>query len=550
MKKLILLFLFSINFSVFAEETKISILFTNDVHGGIDASNASFINPNFPPPLGGGAAFATYVNKVRKDAEKNKDGVLLIDAGDIFQGTPIGTKTKGSAVIDFMNKIRFDLSVAGNHDFDEGKDNLKNLSEKSNFPILAANVIDRTTNEIPAYFKPYLIKEIQGIKIGVIGLATTGTEHMSFPENIKNLSFVPEIETAKKYVQILREQEKVDVVLLVGHIAVPYNIQEGYEKMLAEQKNGISRGYNVNALELVRQASGIDVFFGGHIHKGVREPWTDPVNHTLVIQNYGNGSGIGHLNIYVDKNTGTISHYDLPSYDGALITLFQEEIARDPSFAEEIDEKVREVETGLDEIIGETKKNLTRGDGESPMGNLVMDAMLEASGSDIGFSNYGGIRAEISEGFITPRSVFKVLPFENRLVVFEVTGKFLLELIESKVTGSRNGMLVSGAKIVYNPKLPDGEKVTTFEIGGKTVELEKTYKLVVTDYLAEGNSGFTILTTLDEKATNDTGTLMRECVMDYVKKHSPLKIGNDGRWVKNENASVSPELQQAKNKLN
>ena len=127
-------------FTANGQEQNLIIFYTNDLHGGITEQEAEFLNPDFPPILGGGAAAANIIFQARKQAEETDDIVLVLDAGDIFQGTPIGTKTEGQAIIEYMNDVEYDAVTAGNHDFDLGKDVFIKMTEKANFPILSANI--------------------------------------------------------------------------------------------------------------------------------------------------------------------------------------------------------------------------------------------------------------------------------------------------------------------------------------------------------------------------------------------------------------------------
>jgi len=178
---------------------KIVTIFTNDMHGGIDRSEASFINPDFPPMLGGGAVAGRYILQKRQEAAQNGWGFLLIDAGDFYQGTPLGTVSEGEAVIEYMNTVGYDALTIGNHDFDNGWKNLKKLAEKANFPFLATNLYRKSTGKLAEFVKPYIIKEIQEIKIGIIGATLSATPSMSYPEHIEDLDFRPEIEGIKRY---------------------------------------------------------------------------------------------------------------------------------------------------------------------------------------------------------------------------------------------------------------------------------------------------------------------------------------------------------------
>ena len=212
-------------------------LYTNDVHGGIPRTEATFMNPQFPPKIGAGPAIAHYVKQVREQAEAEGSGVLLIDEGDFFSGTPIGSKTAGKAVVEFMNAIGYDLLTVGNHDFDKSYTELVKRAAEANFPFLGANIVD-DNGDIVHFLKPYTIKEIFGIKVGILGISTAVTPAMSFPEHVKGLNFLPEIATAKKWIPILKE-EGADIIILSTHSWTPYNRDEAAAELQTEIQKGI-----------------------------------------------------------------------------------------------------------------------------------------------------------------------------------------------------------------------------------------------------------------------------------------------------------------------
>ena len=149
---------------------RIHLLWTNDLHGHIAPEPARFMNPEFPPPLGGAASAARYIRQVRDQAAAAGEEVLLVDVGDIFQGTLIGKKTEGEAVVEYFNAIGYDFMVPGNHDFDLGREVTERLARQSNFPWVACNLVEIETGEIVDWCVPTLMLELQGIKIGVIGI--------------------------------------------------------------------------------------------------------------------------------------------------------------------------------------------------------------------------------------------------------------------------------------------------------------------------------------------------------------------------------------------
>ncbi|MCK4358472.1 MAG: bifunctional metallophosphatase/5'-nucleotidase, partial [Candidatus Cloacimonetes bacterium] len=315
MKKLYILLIIIFTFSsLCCDEIRLNILFTNDIHGGIDAVPATFINPEFPPPLGGGASAASYIKYVRKQASEKDEPVLLIDAGDFFQGHPIGTMTNGEAVIKYMNMVKYDAMTIGNHEFDAGYERLKKTLSLAKFPIVCANIVFEKTGKIIPEAIPYIIKNIQGVKIAIIGLCTEETPMMSFPEHIKGLKFLPVAPTLEKYIKEVKNKG-ADLVLVLAHLGIPYDVKSAYQKdIVGGYINNPQRYWPDNAIHLAYKVKGIDLLFCGHIHVGYKNPWEEPNNHTLLFQTWAYGSCIGHVIINIDKETKTISGYEVPAY--------------------------------------------------------------------------------------------------------------------------------------------------------------------------------------------------------------------------------------------
>jgi 5'-nucleotidase/UDP-sugar diphosphatase len=532
MNKYLGLIVFFLCTLLYAEDQKVYIFYTNDLHGGITEQEADFLNPDFPPLLGGGAAAANIIFKYRKIAQENDDIVLVFDAGDIFQGTPLGTKTEGQAVIDYMNEVKYDAVTAGNHDFDLGKDVFINLTRQANFPILSANLVDETTGQVFSHVKPYTIIERGGLKFGVFGITTEATENMSFPQNIEGLDFTAEVPAAQRAVDELRKQG-VDLVIALVHMGLPYDTKEGYQLLQEAEAQDVVKVSYVNAMEMAHYVTGIDILFGGHIHRGYHEPWEDPKNHTLCFQNYGNGGNLGLAIINIDRESKTISGYDLPARDSGLLLLTSDEFWPDEKIYADIKSRQMEVEKGYDEILGISQTALTRSsNGESPMSNLICDAMIEATMADFAITNFGGIRADLKSGPVTRRDLFEVLPFGNTLVVMQMTGEYLKTVVESRIMGNRRGMAIGGGRLEYDSAREDGNKITSFQIGEYPLYPKKEYRVVVTDYLAEGNSGMDLLLQIDQANVARTGILLRDAVSEYIQSHSPLNIKLDGRWIR------------------
>jgi len=516
-----------------AEDLRLDILWTNDIHGGIDPYAATFMNPEFPPALGGGGSHATYINVVRKLSDQVNRDNFLIDAGDFFQGHPIGTVTQGRAVVEYMNAVGYDLLVLGNHEYDIGEDELKKTLSLAEFPILSCNIFSKETGKLVEYAEPYRMFEKMGLRIAVIGLTTKDTEQMSFPENIKNVEFRPAKPAVEKYIKIVREKENADLVIVVGHMGLPYSPEPAYQSRYGSD-NGEQeeRRWGYDAQEIAHEVQGIDFMVGGHIHKGIAEPWEDPVTHTLVVQGYAYGSGIGHITLKIDSGTKSISGYELPALrEGMMVTMFEDEFIPEPQIAATIEEQRQLAEKGMDEVIGSTNIHLTKdGDAQSLIGNMVCDAMVWAADADYAFLNLGGIRGDISKGPITYRDVFNVMPFDNALVIMEIDGKLLKDIIELRVAGSRHGLRTSGGKVAFSKKRPDYDRVTTLQIQGENWQPDKIYKVATTDFLLQGNAGLAMLTKLPDSKVTYLESTLRDNIVNYIKSNSPITAEIDDRW--------------------
>lgn len=513
-----------------AETFSVVICNTNDVHGGVDSSEATFMNPEFPPQLGGGASAATLIKQLRKMAKEQGKGFLLIDTGDIFQGTLVGTKSEGEAVMRYMNEVGYDAWVLGNHEFDLGRRVPESLIEQADFPTLSANIMDSTSAGVRHFVQPYLIKDFGKLKLGIIGITTSGTERMSFEENIKGLNWLPETTTLAAYRDTLRNMG-VDIIVAACHLGLPYDRWEAWDELEAREAKGWTSPYTRNAFELARRVPGIDILFAGDIHVGYQEPWVDPVTHTPCFQGYGRGTNLMAVEFVFDLETKSLLYWKPFADQGTLVTLFSDEFPRDRKVAESIDTVVARVESGYNEKIGEAVIPITRsGSSESLLGNMVCDAMQWKLHGDMAITNKGGVRTDLPSGIITPRDVFNVLPFDNTLGVVIVTGQFMKDLIEDKVAYGGSGLYVSGMRVKIDRNRPQGDRVVSFEIDGQPYVPDKEYRLVTTDYLLEGNSGMSKLAALRDQAAVESGIYMRESLIDYIKEFSPLEPKLDGRW--------------------
>ncbi len=541
------------------EPRRLHLIWTNDIHGHIAPEPARFMNPEFPPPLGGAPSAAAYIKRVREEAAAAGEDVLLVDVGDIFQGTPIGSKTEGRAVIEYFNAIGYDFLVPGNHDFDLGRDVAEDLARRSDFPWVAANLIEEADGEVVDWCVPTLMLERAGVTIGVVGIITPGTAQMSFPENIEGLEFRAMAPTIAKYRDQLREQG-ADIIFLAIHEGLPYDPEQGWERIAGsgvtatEVEQG-EQGYHAanysgagipNLMELVNMVPGIDIAVGGHTHRGYQEPWIDPVNHTMCFETFGNGSSIGHAVLLVDAELGEVVGWERSHDRGTIITLFEDQLWPDAEIAEVIRPHQEAAEREMARVVGETAVPLTRGSaGANLVGNLVTDAMRERFDADFAFQNLGGLRADLPAGPITAGDVFSVLPFGNELVLVEMKGDMIRRVIERKLRGDSGGIVISGAEVTYDRTRPDYDRVVELTVAGEPWDPDRTYTAVFTNFLLEGNSGLDFLTTIPPDAVMPTQVRTAEALEWYLEQNSPVRPRIDDRWVENVGQPQAPYLQQA-----
>ena len=348
-----------------AESFKLHVLFTNNIHGAIHEGPARFINPEFSPDLAGGAGAMSYVNTLRDESKGDGDFVLLTDAGNIFQGTPLGTRDGGSNIIKWMNWLGYDALVPGVRDFDQGVKNLARLNEEADFPFLAANLkgVDGII--------PHKVLEFGSIKIGLIGLITPFISDGLLPENYEGVEISPLIETLNDEVAELKNQ--VDLVFVLCHLGIPYDREIEYKKFIKKINEGESIEIK-NAIELAHYTDSVDMIITGGFSKGYNTPWVDPNTHAIVVQNYGSLTGIGHLTLNIDQDKKVIKDYSFPTDRGMLVNLFTDDVWADKAMADTIKNWVDNAKK---------EENLDYSDKISSIGNNNCNMQIKST-----YSNY------------------------------------------------------------------------------------------------------------------------------------------------------------------
>jgi len=307
---------------------RVHLLFTNDLHGGLAPGPARFMNPDFPPDLGGGASMLAYVRKIRQQARAEDAGMILLDGGNFFQGTPLGMADSGQAVVEWMNRVSYTASTVGPTDFVFGPDHLRRLASKARFPFLSCNLFT-ADGQRPDWVQPEKLVHFGNLTVAIIGVTTPDLPERQWPELVAGLRVADPVPILQERTAALRAR---GIRLIIGlvNMGVPYNREKAFADYLTTSERETAAGREQNTLTLAYQPTGLDVIISGGSTAGYRTPWEDPLTHTLVFQGYGNGSNLGHVILEVDRRTGGLLGYELPTYQSCLITLTRETVPPAP----------------------------------------------------------------------------------------------------------------------------------------------------------------------------------------------------------------------------
>jgi 2',3'-cyclic-nucleotide 2'-phosphodiesterase (5'-nucleotidase family) len=482
-----------------AEEVDLCIIHLNDVHGYLLPYEDK--NLTAPPGKVGGAAFiAAKIEEIRK---AHRGSCLLLDAGDIAQGTPISNEFRGEPVIEIMNRIGVQATTLGNHEFDWGQDTLRQMLSREKFPCICANLLDAKTGRLVDFIKePYHIFTVNGIKIGIIGITTPATPRISFEYNVKGLRFEEPEKVLPGYVKELREKG-VQLVGVLSHYGL-----EGDRKM-------------------AERVPGIDFIVGGHTHKALMDPLI--VNNTIIVQAGAYGMYVGELNLRVDRSTGKIV---LCTEKNELHPIIDDQIKPDPAVAAIVDKYYLRLKPIMEEVVGQSGEEIGKspkpGSGDTPIGDVITDFLRSYSKTDIFFCNSGGLRSPIPKGPITRESIYRVLPFDDFIVTMDLTGQEVLEIIMHG-TSSEKMIQVSGVTFSLYPSRSGSERIADVKVGEQPLDLEKTYKVGTINYLSSGGDGYSTFSK-GRNVVNDP-ELIRDVVCRVIKERKTIEMPQEKRIV-------------------
>ncbi|MGI9237008.1 MAG: bifunctional metallophosphatase/5'-nucleotidase [Woeseiaceae bacterium] len=522
-----------------ADEFTLSLIGTNDVHGQL--------LPN--GDRGGLVAISAYVNALRAARAEDGGAVLVIDAGDMWQGTLESNLVEGAAVVDAFNAIGVDAAAIGNHEFDFGPEGRKAIPETpdddprgalkqqaahAQFPLLAANLIDESTGRPVAWenVRPSVILEVQGLKVGVIGIMTEQALQTTIAANVTGLRVAPLAATLTREATVLRNKG-ASIVIVAAHAGSSCTRFDDPSDLSSCNTDG----------EIVRVAEAlprglVDHIFAGHVHQGIAHI----VNGISVSSAYSNTRAFSRVDLRIDRenrrivsrqvhpphktclavstSTGECVSADSESTDVVKATYEGRDIAPDPAVLLVAGNAAARAAETKNELLGVT---LTAPfphppETESALANLMTEAIREQIGGDIAIHNVvGGIRNTLPAGELTFGAVYEMFPFDNRAVVIQLGGDELRKVLANQAHRGRRRAGFSGMRV----SLSCTNENMAIEIrlsDGTVLQDEDSVTLIANDFLAFG--GDDILTPIipDEGFSIDySKPLVRDVLVDWFR---------------------------------
>jgi 5'-nucleotidase len=546
---------------------RITLVGTNDLHGWVMAQEEDYSGAKIR--AGGLATFAAYLQVLRED---NPGGVVLVDAGDLFQGTLMSNITEGQVVIDAFNILRYDAAAIGNHEFDYGPVGpvsaatelgmdpfgaLKARIAQAKFPLLSTNIYEADTGLRPSWLHAdgSIIVERRGVKIGIFGLTTPQTPTVTLPINVATLRFGALATEALTAAKRLREQG-ADLVVAVVHA--------GGRCASVDHPEDVS-SCDLDSGEVFEMMKGLpentlDAVVAGHTHAQIGHF----IKGTPVIESWALGRSFGMIEFYIDPQTKRVIREKTQIHSGIEIceTVDEDLLSCDPRRLQSKVEPVvsaharfrgREITPDAtvlaalkpaEQRVAELQdKDLnlkvptTLGrdyENESALGSFLADSLRSMTKADVALLNPGGLRADLKAGSVKYGAIYEVLPFDNQVATLELTGDQLVRLLKAAY-GSKKGVFqISGLEVQLSRcPAPDRLKKVVLS-GGKAVDPAARYKVVMPDFLARGGDGLApVLATIDP-AHVDLGdkrgaNLRDELVSYWQTQRVPFRAPRPGR---------------------
>lgn len=477
--------------------TVITLLTANDFHGTLTGDGKK--NPGI----------SKFVNFLINEEKKNPNGTLILSAGDMFQGSADSNLLYGQPVVTAMNYAGFDAMVLGNHEFDWGLDKLQARMDQSDFPYLAANLVEKSTGKTPDFVKPYVLVNKNGINVGIIGIVTPETATKTKPELVAPYDFKNPAEVVNALVPEVRKAG-ADIVVVLSHLGAFQN-----------SKTGEITG---EAAELAKAVTGVDAIIAGHTHTTV----SGTVNNIPIVEAYYNGRSVGVVDIFI--NTDTKAVVKKTQYVDASVVNAPES-ANVTAWFNLVQSLIGPVKN---QVIGKATADFPHSPDETQttlLGNWVTDVMRKAVNADIAIQNGGGLRRDLPAGNITMGLLYEIMPFDNTLFTMDLTGAQVRAAIEHGIMSEdfKPGQF-SGVMVKYDSTKEAGSRIVEIKlVDGTPLDDSKIYKVVTNDFQAGGGDKYTMF--LEGKNGKDTAIPVRDVLVNEIKAKGTISPADDERLI-------------------
>ncbi|MED1468595.1 bifunctional 2',3'-cyclic-nucleotide 2'-phosphodiesterase/3'-nucleotidase [Bacillus salipaludis] len=523
------------------QNVHVQLLGINDFHGQLDTWRTIKDSTGKVIDYSGGIEYLAAYLKQREAT--NPANTLMLQAGDLVGASPpVSALLQDEPTIRFMNELGFDVGTIGNHEFDEGVAEMKRLiyggsnpkTEKyeakygkftgSTMDYVVANVVDEKTKE--PILPPYTVKEVDGVKIGFIGVVTTETPTIVTPKGVEGVEFTDEVAAVNKYAKELTDQGIKTIVVLA------------HDPGTSNTDGSNATGKVVDMAKAIDPS--VDVIYGAHDHKYLNTT----VSGKLLVQSWSYGTAFSDIDLTIDPIT-----QDIVNEKAEVVDTLHSKITPDAHIKAELDGYQEDIKPITGQVVGETAdaiSNTANESGESALGNLIADGMKATTGTDFGFMNSGGIRNPLPKGTITWGDLFKVQPFGNDLVTMTITGDQVRTLLNQQFQAppSYNKiMAISGLRYTWSDKLPYGQKVLDIYLpNGTKIYPAGEYTITVNNFMADGGDGFTILKSGKNRVTNKVDL---DAFVDYFKTlPQPVTAKIEGRIMLDTVAPDAPDVNE------
>lgn len=392
-----------------------------------------------------------------------------------MQGTALSNLTFGRTTVDALNTLGLDAAAIGNHEFDWSVDTLRVRMREAKYAFVSTNITNTAANARPDWVTPWTLITKYGLRIAVMGLTTSATPTSTAARNIRGLAFGNGAQAIKRYLPEARAA--ADFVIVVAHAGA---ICEGAMTETGPTCQG-------EIFDVARQldSGSVDLIVAGHSHARINTV----VNGIPIIEAQSSGRAIGVADfVRVGGRSREVRMQ--------LITPYADQVHPDPALVATLARQQEAVRVATERPVARVKFPLKREGDEYGLGRLIADAQRSAGRADVAIMNNGGIRSDLREGVVTWGNLYQVQPFQNRLQRLTASSAALLAALEHCVTGS--GRLpdchIAGVEVWYDARKESGKRIVRTRLAnGKSIEKDRTYTLVVSDFMATGGSGFAML---------------------------------------------------------